>query len=370
MAAPLRLLIVLPSWLGDCIMATPALGVLRTALPGCFIGALARPGMDELFAGSAFFDEVHIERASGVMGPKFAAAKVRPRRYDTALLLTNSFSTALIVRIAGIPRRVGYDRDARGLLLTHRLGAPRTGHGYAIIPAVRYYLHAAEALLDIGAGRPFTPEPAPPLLTLPPGTAMSIGITNTQEDEARSVLERCGAGQVRYALLNPGGNKPEKRWPAERFAALADHLHAAHGLRILLNGSPAEAVLCRAIAAACRGAKPAILPEHGITIGSLKGVVRGAAVMVTNDTGPRHLAAALGVPLVSLFGPTDHRWTIIPTQPHAPEAVLTADPTLPETESANDHPQRCAIERITTERVIAACDALLAGRGVTRTVGG
>src|SRR5262245_57469670 len=115
---PLRLLIVLPSWVGDVTMATPTLRTIRVTLPGVFIGGLCRPGIDQLLAGTSFFDELHVERASGVFGPKFVAAKLRPRRYDTALLLTNSFSTALTVRIAGIPRRIGYDRDARGLLLT------------------------------------------------------------------------------------------------------------------------------------------------------------------------------------------------------------------------------------------------------------
>src|ERR1043165_5228089 len=115
----------MPSWVGDAVMATPALRLIRAGPPGAFIGALVRPGIDQVLAGTNFFDEVHVEAAAGVMGPKHAAAKVRPRRYDTALLFTNSFSTALIVRVAGIPRRIGYARDARSLLLTDRLLAPR-----------------------------------------------------------------------------------------------------------------------------------------------------------------------------------------------------------------------------------------------------
>ena len=113
-AKPHRLLVVCPSWVGDAVMATPALRRVRAGMPGAFIGGLVRPGIDELLAGSDVFDEVHVERAAGVMGPKRAAAKVRPRRYDAALLLTNSFSTALITRLAGIPRRIGYARDSRG----------------------------------------------------------------------------------------------------------------------------------------------------------------------------------------------------------------------------------------------------------------
>jgi ADP-heptose:LPS heptosyltransferase len=103
------------------------------------------------------------------------------------------------------------------------------------------------------------------------------------------------------------------------------------------------------------------LPELGITVGALKGIVRGARLMVTNDTGPRHIAAAFGVPLVSLFGPTDHRWTTIPTRPEGPEELLLADPTLPETELANDHPERCRIDRIGLEAVVRAVDLVAGG---------
>src|SRR5687768_2461756 len=138
----------MPSWIGDAVMATPALRLIRSALPGAFIGALARPGIDQVLAGSTFFDELHVEHSTGVLGPKFIAAKLRPRRYESALLLTNSFSTALIARIAGIPRRVGYARDARSLLLTDRLHAPKRPDGrYAPIPAVTYYWRAACRLL-------------------------------------------------------------------------------------------------------------------------------------------------------------------------------------------------------------------------------
>jgi ADP-heptose:LPS heptosyltransferase len=97
----------------------------------------------------------------------------------------------------------------------------------------------------------------------------------------------------------------------------------------------------------------------GVTLSSLKSIVRRAKLMVTNDTGPRHLAAAFGVPLVSLFGPTDHRWTTIPTRPGAPELLLLADPDLPANEVANDHPERCRIDRIEFAAVRAATDTAL-----------
>lgn len=358
----------MPSWVGDAVMATPALSAIRSAMPGAFIGALVRPGIDEVLAGMGGFDEMHVERAAGVMGPKRVAAKIRPLRYDASVLMTNSFSTALITRLAGIPRRIGYDRDGRGLLLTDRLEPVRRRDlppfnrsgtdpsGWAPVPACVYYMGLADYLL--GGREVGFAERMPP---------MRLGLTPEQGRETAQVLERAGvrvsgsdSPLVPFAVLNPGGNDPVKRWPPDRFAQVADHLWQVHGLRSLLNGSPAESGLIDGVVTACQpGTNAVALPKLGMTLGALKGVCAAARLMVTNDTGPRHIAAAMGVPVVSLFGPTDHRWTTIPFDR---ERVIVADPTLPEHEVANDHPERCAIGRIEAATVLSAADDLLAER--------
>ncbi len=341
-------------------MATPTLRLLRDRLPGCFIGGLVRPGIDQILGGGNLLDEFHVHHAAGVMGPKFAAAKVRPRRYDTALLLTNSLSTALIARIAGIPRRIGYNRDARALLLTQRLEVPRKANGDRYpIPAVTYYWNAAVSMLQalpdakFGAGLKLV-EP-----NAIPDTRMELGVTPQDRAEADAVLVKANISpEQTYAILNPGGNNPAKRWPEERFAALADHLYETRGIPSLVNGSPGEVELINRIKA---GAKRPVqsLPELGNTLGSLKGIMADGRckLMVTNDTGPRHIAAAFGVPLVSLFGPTDPRWTTI--RAAGGERIIVADPTLPESEISDDHAEQCRIERITLESVVAAADELL-----------
>lgn len=351
---PLRLLVVCPSWVGDVVMATPVLRLLRRELSGAFIGGLVRPGCDQLLAGTGFFDEMHVERASGVMGPKHVAGKIRPRRYDTALLLTNSFSTALIARVAGVPRRFGYDRDARGLLLTHRLKPARRPDGsWAVVPACGYYWRLATHMLAEFELRAQADD------ALPESEYLELATTEDEERAAHKILKRSDIHRA-FVILNPGGNNPGKRWPIDRFARLADHLarHPAGPFAVLVNGSPDEAELVREIAGAAE-TQVVPLPELGITLGSLKSLVRRAVLMVTNDTGPRHLAVALGTPVVSLFGPTDHRWTTVPTRPGAPEVVLTADPTLPDDQLANDDPERNRIDRITFERVRDAADGVL-----------
>lgn len=393
-ATPLRLLVVLPSWVGDTVMATPTLRLIRDALPGAFIGGLARPGIDQVVAGTNFFDEVHVARAQGMMGPKLVANKVRPRRYDTVLLLPNSLSSALIVRLAGIPRRVGYDRDARGLLLTDRVRPPRETSGSragqaALVSPVDYYYNLAKRTVLAGAGLaedtrhddsdgPPVPQdargradrPRDDFLTLPRNIFMELATTDADDALAADILQKHSVptGQP-FAILNPGGNNPAKRWPADRFAQIGACLASTQGghaaLAILINGSPGEAEICDAIAAGITRdaptAKVVNLSRSGGTLGSLKSLTRTARLMVTNDTGPRHIAAAFGTPLVSLFGPTDHRWTTIPTRPTGPEEIVVADPTLPQEELSNDHPERCRIERIEFETVRAAVDRVLAG---------
>lgn len=353
---PLRLLVICPSWLGDVVMATPALRLLRQSLPGTFIGALVRPGLDELLAGSDLVDEIHVDRARGVMGPKLVASKVRPRRYDAALLLTNSFSTALIARLAFIPRRVGYDRDGRGLLLTDRIKPDRDARtgAFACVPAVVYYLRAARALLgDVPAGA---------------GSRemfhVELSCTPEQERAGAAVLERAGiAPGTRYAVLNPGANNPAKRWSGEKFAEIAAHLVNTHDLHVLVSGGPSEAELVdNVVAQSMVSERVKSLVRAGVTIGALKPIVRGAALMLSNDTGPKHIAAAFNVPTVTLYGPTDPRWTTLP-ESGAARVDVVADPTLPPEQLADDHPERCAIERIEVGRVREAVDGVL-GRSV------
>lgn len=360
-----RVLVVLPSWLGDTAMATPALRLLREGLAGSVIVGLGRPGIDELLAGFDPLDDLITADARSITGPAKLASRLKPFRFDAALLLPNSFASAMTVRMAGIAVRLGYDRDGRGVLLTHALDAPRRAlphTGYAAISAVEYYLEATRCLLRVLRGQEW------PLPTVEP--ALELGITPAQEALAAEVLAKGGVKPgERYALLNPGGNNPAKRWPVERFATVAHQLIADHGLAVVLNGSPGEASLIDAIVTAITlhdpedGPRIAALSRYGGTIGSLKAIVKHASLVLTNDTGPRHLAAAFGTPCISLFGPTDHRWTTLPKpagHAHGREVIIVADPTLPESELADDHPERCRVDRIGVSQVIAAVEQLLA----------
>lgn len=360
-----RVLVIMPSWVGDVVMATPALRMLRDALPDAHLTAGLRAGLGELLEGSTLIDATLTIDTRGLAGPLRAGHQIRRGNFHAALLLTNSFSTALAAWLGCVPRRVGYERDGRGLLLTEPLRAPRRGGRWLVVPAVRYYAHAASAFL--GGPRelehlfPDSRTHAP--LGIAEGTCLELGVSPVQESRARAVLQRGGVlpGEP-YAILNPGGNNPAKRWPAERFARVADHLAEHHQMRVLINGSPGERDLVREIADACR-THAVCLPELAMTLGGLKGIIRGARLMVTNDTGPRHIAAAFGVPMVSLFGPTDPRWTTIPVASlpdgRPSEHILIAHRELPVEQLSNDDPERARVDRISLREVLEAVDALL-----------
>lgn len=328
-----RLLIDMPSWLGDCIMATPVLRAARAALPGAHIAGLVRPGLDRLLAGCPFVNEWTALNPRGLGGVWRAARAIRAAAPDAALLLPNSFRSAMALRLSGANIRAGYARDGRGWLLTHALAFDKRRE--RPIATLEYYLRLAKWAFGVESIDP----------------SLHLAVSDEERSAAGLLLQGV---EERFVVLNPGGNKHRKRWPAERFAAVGRHLAAQHGLRVVVNGSPGERAIVRAV---CDGVQDSIdLVERGVTLGALKGVIERASLVITNDTGPRHIAAALGTPLVTLFGPTDPRWT---TLPGILEHILTADPFLPEELIADDVPERCSIERIPVSDVIHAAEVML-----------
>lgn len=328
------LAIVMPSWIGDTVMATPVLRAARQALPDARIVGVMRPGLDDILRGTPWLDEVVVCDMKGVLGPLRLGCAIRSSRADAVLLLPNSFRTALGTRLSGAKTRVGYDRDHRGWLLTHRMVSPDQSKP---MPAVDYYAALAEWALGMS------------------GIDRRIELATTEQElkDAARLLSEVGG---RFILLNPGANRPDKRWPAERFAAAGDAIAAAHDVKIVVSGSPKERLVLDDVR---RESKSPIvdLSERGVTLGSLKAVIQRAALVVTNDTGPRHIAAALGTPVVTLFGPTDHRWT---TLCGVRERIILAEPFLPEDLVADRYPKACAIEKIAVRDVTAAVNALLA----------
>ncbi len=286
-----RLVVIMPTWVGDVVMATPLLRAVRGLAPEAELVAMLPRNAMPLLEPCPRVDGL-LERDGGVAG---VAGRLREGRFDTAILLTNSFRSALIVRLAGIRRRIGYARDGRGWMLTDRLEPGREGRVFKPVPAVEYYLAVARYL---GAARP------DPTLELFTAEADDTQVTDR-------LIEAGWDGRQPLILVNPGASKPEKRWPAERFGQLASRLAAACGACIAVTGAPTEGEILNEVAAAAD--VPLLsLPALGFGLRQLKSVLKHADVLITNDTGPRHIAAAVGCAVVTLFGPTGPEWTLIP----------------------------------------------------------
>jgi len=304
-----RLLVRATNWVGDAVMSLPALRALRQRFPGARISILALDWVADLYGREPFADEVipYTARrgARDWAGKWRLAAQLRERRFDAAILLQNAFEAALITWLARIPLRIGYKRDGRGLLLTHAIAVPQKSE----IPRHQsfYYL---EMLRRAGL-----------MAQLPPEALIRL-------DGAQAARE---AGLSRFAArgmtgpvvgVSPGaayGNA--KRWLPERFAETASAIAGRLGASVALFGSAGERALCEVV----RGM---ISPAHcrnlagETTLAEFIDLAAACRLILTNDSGAMHIASALGVPTVTVFGATDDE----ATGPTGPLARIVREP--------------------------------------------
>jgi len=309
MPAPTKILIVQPSWVGDAVMATPTLRAIRELYPAAHISYLMRRYVKPIYTGMPWVDQLITYRTGKSRGKAGKgmfdlASRLRAGKFDLAILLPNSFKTALLCTMAGIKRIVGYERDGRGFLLTDRLLPVKEKGKFVPSPIVKYYLGLAQYL---GSNHR--------------NLTMQLFVTDSEKREAVDVLTRAGIdptldqpggqGGPPLVLLNPGAQYgAAKCWLPANFAAIGDRLFEERGATLLISGTPRERRILDEVQALMKH-KPIDLSKVGTTLGSLKEIVRRCDLMVTNDTGPRHIAAAFGVPVVTVFGPTHPEWTEI-----------------------------------------------------------
>lgn len=270
-----RLIVRLPNWLGDALMARPLLHAARAHWRGARIAAVGPAPLLELLAADAAWDEAH----AWPLAPR-ALAGLRAPRADAALVLPPSFSSAWFAFRTGAAARAGFAHEGRSPLLTH-----------ALRRAPRGDLHQAREYLALGAalGLP-VPASAPPPLP----------VTDAGRAEASA-----WAGDGPYAVLAPGAAYgPAKRWGVERFTATGRAL-AARGWRLLACGGKDEREACDALAAGCGATALA----GRTSLAAMAALCAGAEVVVSNDSGMAHLAGAVGAPTVAVFGSTSSAWT-------------------------------------------------------------
>lgn len=328
---PRSILVVLPTWVGDFVMATPTLRAIRNRFASAHITFLTEANLRELARGGDWMDESLEWPAKDRRSPlrkeyRDLAWDLRRRRFDWAVLLPNSMRSALIVRLAGARRRIGYDRDGRGILLTDRL--PLRNRRRENLPLDRQRGPFAPRPEDPSQVQPSNRLPVPPERFVPmplveyyadlaetigcdrPGDRLELFTTPDCDNSVQERLVSLGVADHRpLVVISPGARYgAAKCWFPDRFAEVADRLIESEGASIIVTCGPGEEPIAREIGSAMR-CKGSILDSPPVTLGELKSLVCRCDLLICNDAGPRHFAKAFDVPVVTVFGPTHPDWT-------------------------------------------------------------
>jgi heptosyltransferase II len=340
------------NWVGDSVMTVPALRALRRVLPEAKITLVVRPSVKGIFAETDFVDEVLIYDRRTALSVIPQVREWRQRQFDLAVLFQNAFEAALIPFLAGVPLRLGYATESRQALLTHPLALPDWRSSRH---EVFYYLYLVTALEQLLYGSSEICEAYPDA---------SLQISDVRKSEAESLLRAYGVreGEPVVALCPGSINSRAKRWPAEYYAALGDRLIDSHR-QVLLIGSPDEADVSREVINRMQQ-KPIVLTGK-TSLDQITSVLSLVDLVVTNDTGPAHIAAALGRPTLVIFGPTNP----LTTRPFAPEAEILRHPPDCAPCMLRDCPidHRC-MTAITVDEVFERSLALLKRASFAKTV--
>ena len=344
----MRLGIILPNWVGDVVMATPALRALRNHFgPDAHLIGIVRPYVADVLAGNPWLDDIVLYTKSfrePRLGWWDVTKRLRAERLDQIVLLTNSLRTGVMAWLSGAESRVGISVDARGWLLTTRIQQPKDAGTGLMVPAVDTYLHIVGAV-----GCP------------PESPRLELATTAADERAADAVWKRLGLppGQE-VVVLNPGGAfGAAKNWPAEHFAGLANRIVMDWGHTVLINCGPAERGTAREIVAAANNSHVVSLADEvELPIGLSKACIRRARMLVSTDSGPRYFGIAFGKPVVTLFGPTDPRLVETHYERETTLALgLECQPCMARTCPLGHH--RCMLE-LSVDMVYAAAAKYLA----------
>ncbi len=309
-----RIGIFLPTWVGDVVMATPTLRALRSGLPDVELVGVMRPVMADVLAGTTMLDS-HLffdkKKRPGLPTRAGLVSVLRAAKLDTIVLLTNSLWTAAVAKLAGIPRIVGYKRDARGWLLTDKVAVPKVSNAAGKLvhaPTIDYYLGLAEYIGCEVADRKMQLVTTPDELTL--------------ADELWSLCN-FDPSAATIVINNNTAFDQSKLWPSEKVFELAKTLAEKNSYQVLLHCGPSERDQANQIAAKVSHPLVASMGRSkDLPIGLTKAVMARATAVVSTDSGARHVAVALNRPVISLFGPTDP----FSTQTYnLLETILTAD---------------------------------------------
>ena len=297
-----RILIRATNWLGDAVMSLPAIRVIRQVCPHAEIVLVARPTVADLYSGEPSVDRViPCPVPAGLAARRAFAGRLREEQFDGAFLLPNSFDAALQVWLARIPERIGYARDGRGWLLTRAVPRPQPGD----IPRHErfYYL---ELLRRAGLIEHF-----------PESSAIRLEGIPAAREAGAAHLRSLGMNHTAIGVSPGAAYGNAKRWQVEGFVEAALTVASAVQAAVLVFGAAAERALCESVT---QGVRRAGVDAHNLagetTLREFVGLAAVCRLFLTNDSGAMHVASALGVPTIAVFGSTDDS-TTGPTGPSA-----------------------------------------------------
>ena len=294
---PQRIVVRCPNWVGDLVMCTPALRSLRQHFTSAHISVMVKPSLRPVIEHLPFVDEI-IEyepkgRDRGVVNYVAFIRKLRSQRFDLGILMPHSFSSALVFYLAALPERIGYNRNARGWMLTRKV-APFTEQG-KIVPVnmVRLYL---ELVKYLGCAAD--------------DCRVELKTSSSAEQWVDSFFSEQGiANKDITIVMIPGATfGSSKCWQDSSFAEVADALISEHRARVFIVPGPGEADIAQSIRIKMK--QPPVDMGRGILpLDRLMALIRRSSLLITNDTGPRHFGVAFNKPVIVLMGPTDPRYT-------------------------------------------------------------
>jgi heptosyltransferase I len=284
-----RILIVNVNWLGDTLFATPLIRAVREKYPGAYIAILTHPRCYKMLEGNPHINEIIIydekKQHRSLLSRFSIISHLRSEKFDTAFILKKSLSRTLLLLFSKIPRRIGYGSKRAGFLLTKKAKAPHKG-----LHKVEYFLNLARAAGIEAENKNY-----------------EIFISDSDVMNGEEILRDAGIKDKKFIVLNAGGNWNPKRWPAENFAELGDRIAEKIGAHVVLTGAEKDLVLAEKISGLMKH-KPYILCGK-TDLKTLGAIFKKAMCVISNDSGPMHLAVAMKAKVIALFGPTSPKLT-------------------------------------------------------------
>ncbi|MFC1508174.1 lipopolysaccharide heptosyltransferase II [Candidatus Omnitrophota bacterium] len=285
-----RILIVNVNWLGDTLFATPFIKTVKENYPKSYIAIFTHSRCREILEGNPYIDEIIIydekDQHKHLLGRFSIVSQLKSKRFHMAFILRRSLSRTMLLFLSKIPERIGYDNKKSGFLLTKRIPSPCKD------------LHRVEHFLGIARGMGMKPK----------SVSYDFFISKEDDSQSEKILKDVGLENGEdFIVVNPGGNWDLKRWPAENFAKLADEIIDRFKMKVVLTGAEKDIGLCKKISGLMKNTPLLVCGKTNLK--TLGAIFKKAKKVISNDSGPMHIAVGVRTPVVALFGPTSPQIT-------------------------------------------------------------